>query len=71
MLIKDKTNKNGFSIYSTKSAYLYIVKGHKDDDKYISHSLLTGKLVSRFPTHHQSCKCKRNLTSEMLALENK
>jgi len=32
---------------------------------------LTGKLVSRFPTHHQSCKCKTNLTGEMLALENK
>ena len=35
------------------------------------YSLLTGKLVSRFPTHHQSCKCKTNLTGEMLALENK
>jgi len=32
---------------------------------------LTGKLVSRFPTHHQSCKCKTNLTCEMLAFENK
>jgi len=31
---------------------------------------LTGKLVSRFPTHHQSCKCKTSLTGEMLALEN-
>jgi len=30
-----------------------------------------GKPVSRFPMHHQSCKCKTNLTSEMLALENK
>jgi len=36
--------------------------------KYISHSLSTGKLVSRFPTHHQSFKCKTNFTSEMLAL---
>jgi len=53
-------------------AYLFfIVKGHKDGGKYISHSLLTRKLVSRFPTHHQSCKCKTNLTSEMLAPENK
>jgi len=36
-------------------------------------SLLTGKLVSRFATHHhhQSCKCKTNLTGEMLALGNK
>jgi len=48
-----------------------IVKGHKDGGKLISHILLTGKLVSRFPTHHQSCKCKTNLTGEMLALENK
>jgi len=30
-----------------------------------------GKLVSRFATHHQSCKGKTNLTCEMLALENK
>jgi len=30
-----------------------------------------GKLVSRFPSHHQSCKCKTNLTSEMLARGNK
>jgi len=34
-------------------------------------SLLMGKLVSRFPTHYQSCKCKTNLTGKMLALENK
>jgi len=33
-------------------------------------TLLTGKLVSRLSTHHQSCKCKTNLTDEMLALEN-
>jgi len=37
----------------------------------ISHSLLTGKPVSRFAMHNQSCKCKTNLTGEMLALENK
>jgi len=49
----------------------FIVKGHKNGGNYISHSLLTGKLVSRFPTHHQSCKYKANLTGEMLALENK
>jgi len=34
-------------------------------------TLLTGKLVPRFSTHHQSCKCKTNLTDQMLALENK
>jgi len=34
-------------------------------------SLNDEKLVSRFPTHHQSCKGKTNLTGEMLALENK
>jgi len=49
----------------------FIVKGRKDGGKQISHSLLTGKLVSRFPTRHQSCKCKTNLTGEMLPLENK
>jgi len=31
----------------------------------------TGKLVSRFPTHLQSCNRKTDLTGEMLALENK
>jgi len=25
-------------------------------------SLLTGKLVTRFATHYQSCECKTNLT---------
>jgi len=32
---------------------------------------LSGKLVWRFPTHHHSCKCKKNLTGEILALANK
>ena len=31
---------------------------------------IDGELVSRFPTHHQSCKGKTNLTGEILALEN-
>jgi len=39
----------------------FIVISHKDGGKQIDHSLLTGKLVSRFSTHHQSCKCKTNL----------
>jgi len=32
---------------------------------------IDGELVSRFPTHHQSCKCETNPSGEMLALENK
>jgi len=31
----------------------------------------TDKLVSRFPTHLQSCNRQTDLTGEMLALENK
>jgi len=49
----------------------FIVISHKDGSKQIDHHLLTGKLVSHFSTHHQSCECKANLTGEMLALENK
>jgi len=50
---------------------LFIVKGRKDGGNQISHSLLAGKLDSRFPTHHQCCKCKTNLAGEMLPLESK
>jgi len=43
-------------------AYLFfIVISHKDGGKQIVHSLLTRKLVSRFSTYHQSCKCKTTL----------
>ena len=33
------------------------------------YSLLTGKLVSRFPTHHQSCKRIKSCTTESCTTE--
>ena len=53
-------------------AYLFfIVIGHKDGGKWIGHSLLTGKVVSRFATHTQSFKTVRQTYIKMLGLENK
>jgi len=49
----------------------FVVTGHKDGGKQISHSSLTGKLVPRFKRIISPVNVRKNLAGEMLALENK